>query len=96
MSKDDILAAMYLDDEGEAPSPVPSSEAPARGIMNMPAMSAALRRMEQVIATQQQTIHKLQVQVRNMQSQMRSANKTTTSAINEIYSALDDKIDRRD
>lgn len=85
---DELLAAMY-DDEDDAASVKPETTA-TTGIMNMPALTSAVRRLEKQNAEQARTIRKLELQVKSLMRYVRSS----AQDIHRLEIDLDGKIDR--
>ncbi|RYD81405.1 MAG: hypothetical protein EOP84_11065 [Verrucomicrobiaceae bacterium] len=84
------LALMYQsDDDEEVAEEKPKQDRPY-GIMNMPAMSSAIRKMQETIDAQDRVIKRLNQRIRNLERQ--SGN--LTREINQIGSEMESKVDR--
>lgn len=97
-NRDALLAAMYDsgpedEDVAEAVPGQPAAPAPERpgGIMNMPAMSAAIRRMQTTIEEQDRLIKRQAQRIRNLERQ----SNRHTQEINRLDTEMDTKVDRR-
>jgi hypothetical protein len=82
-SENDFYADMYQSDEEEAVKPV-SLEFPERGIANMPAMSAAIRRLEQTVADQSTQLAAQARQMRRQDALIRDLARKTGIAIRDL------------
>jgi hypothetical protein len=91
MDDDEWKAMMYGDEPEEVVPQVKSEVLPPRGIINMPAMSAELRRLRGTVETQDRVIKRLVQRIRNIERRVNSNSQDVTA----IWTDMDNKIDRR-
>jgi hypothetical protein len=93
---DDLdIAAMYgnTDTTPEQPVRAPGeASVPPRGIMNLPALSAEVRRLTRELEDQARTVRRLLSRLNHLESVVRQQRST----IHEMARDLDNKIDLRD
>lgn len=84
------LALMYQSDEDE--EVVDDKPKPDRGygIMNMPAMSASIRKMQETIEAQDRVIKRLNQRLRNLERQQGNL----TREINQMGTEMESKVER--
>jgi hypothetical protein len=82
---------MYGDEPEEELPQVKSEVLPPRGIINMPAMSAELRRLRETVETQDRVIKRLVQRIRNVERRVNANSHDVTA----IWTDMDGKIDRR-
>jgi hypothetical protein len=91
MDDDDWKAMMYGDDPEEELPQIKSEVLPPRGIINMPAMSAEIRKLRATVETQERIIKRLVQRMRNIERRVNS----NSQDVGAIWTDLDNKIDRR-
>jgi hypothetical protein len=91
MDDDEWKALMYGEEPEEVVPQIKSEVLPPRGIINMPAMSAEIRRLRGTVETQDRVIKRLVQRIRNIERRV-NANSNDVGA---IWTDLDNKIDRR-
>lgn len=97
MSENNFLYTMYQS-EDEVERPV-SDVMPDRGIMNMAAMSSAIRRMDQTIATLTKTVEDQKRAIKQQEQRIRHLTNTQrgfSGDLRNVQSDLDGKISMRD
>ena len=95
---DNFLHTMYQSDEEEVAKPV-SDVMPERGIMNMPAMSAAIRRMEKTIADLAKTVEEQRRDIKRQDQRIRqliNAQRGLSGELRDVQNDMDNKISLRD
>lgn len=88
---DEWKAMMYGDEPEEVLPEIKSEVLPPRGIINMPAMSAELRKLRGTIEVQDRVIKRLVQRMRNIERRVNA----NSNDVNSIWTDLDGKIDRR-
>lgn len=95
---DNFLHTMYQSEEEVEEKPI-SDAMPDRGIMNMPAMSSAIRRMEQMIIDLAKTVENQKRAIRQQEQRFRHLVNTQrgfAGDLKDMQHGLDNKISMRD